>query len=60
VLDAASLPGVLETLSRAAAAESAAPPAVRRISLWDTTLAFWLLCAAFGIDWFLRRRWGMV
>ncbi len=60
VLDAASLPGLLETLSRAAAAESAAPPAVRRISLWDTTLCFWLLCAAFATDWFLRRRWGLV
>ncbi len=60
VLDAASLPGLLENLERAAAAESAAPPIVRRSSLWDTAQVFWLLCGLFGADWFLRRRWGLV
>ncbi|HUF64185.1 MAG TPA: hypothetical protein VMN36_19065 [Verrucomicrobiales bacterium] len=60
VLDAASLPGMLENLERAAAAESAAPPMVRRSSLWDRAQVFWLLCGLFGMDWFLRRRWGLV
>jgi hypothetical protein len=60
VLDEATLPGILDTLSRAAAAESSAPPALRRISIWDTAQVFWLLCGIFSIDWLLRRRWGLV
>ena len=60
VLDAASLGGLLETLTRAAAAQNAAPPIIRRHTLWDHAPFFWLLCSVFGTDWFLRRRWGLV
>ena len=60
VLDAASLGGLLETLTRAAAAQNAAPPIIRRHTLWDQAPFFWLLCSVFGTDWFLRRRWGLV
>lgn len=60
VLDAASLGGVIEGLTREAAAQNAAPPSLRRHSLWDKPPFFWLLCGVFGVDWFLRRRWGLV
>ena len=60
VLDAASLGGLIETLNRSAAAQNAAPPSLRRHTLWDQAPFFWLLCGVFGADWFLRRRWGLV
>ena len=60
VLDDASLGALLESLSRAADAERAAPPAVERISVWNDAGLFWLIFAVFGADWFLRRRWGLV
>ncbi len=59
VLNATSLREVLDTLQKTAALESAAPPLIRRSSLWDSSTVFFILAALFGIEWFLRRRWGL-
>lgn len=59
LLDPSSLPGLIESLQRAAIAESTAPPLLRRHSLWDTATVFLILAALFGVEWFLRRRWGL-
>jgi hypothetical protein len=36
-----------------------ATPKTRLVSLWDRAWVFWLIGALFGVDWFLRRRWGL-
>ncbi|HEX2749184.1 MAG TPA: hypothetical protein VHM91_14350, partial [Verrucomicrobiales bacterium] len=59
LLDAAALPGMIQTLERAAVAEATAPPVVRRKTIWDTARVFLLLAGLFGVEWFLRRRWGL-
>ena len=59
VLDLPSLKQMLETTERSAAAEANAPPIVRRRSAWDRMLVFYTLGALLGIEWFLRRRWGL-
>jgi hypothetical protein len=59
LLDSTSLPGLIESLQRAAIAESTAPPLLRRKSIWDTSRVFLLLAGLFGVEWFLRRRWGL-
>jgi len=59
LLDEASLPALLDSLQRSAIAESTAPPLLRRHSIWDTTKVFLLLAGLFGVEWFLRRRWGL-
>jgi hypothetical protein len=32
---------------------------VRLVSVWDRASIFYIICAAFGIDWYLRRKWGL-
>jgi hypothetical protein len=32
---------------------------VRLVSVWDKAWIFYIICAAFGIDWYLRRKWGL-
>lgn len=59
VLDEISLPKTLESLALAAAAESSAPPLLKRTSLWDNYSMFLILAGLFGSEWFLRRRWGL-
>ncbi len=59
VLDAAGLTELVKNLRSLAEADAAAPPIVRRWTLWDRRSVFWLLAAALGLDWFLRRRWGL-
>ena len=34
-------------------------PKIRLASLWDNHLYFYLLVFCLGLDWFLRRRWGL-
>ncbi len=34
-------------------------PKTRRVSLWDRTWFFYLAGLLFGVDWWLRRRWGL-
>ena len=36
-----------------------ATPKTRLVSLWDKAWTFWLIGLLFGVDWFLRRRWGL-
>lgn len=60
LLDPDGLKAAREQLARAAAAESEAPPLVERESLWDRGTVFYLFFAVLGLEWFLRRRWGMV
>lgn len=59
LLDAASLRETVAGLGRAAAAEADAPPIVRRRSCWDRAVFFYVLFGFLGVEWFLRRRWGM-
>lgn len=59
LVDPAAVPALIESLQRAAVAESTAPPLLRRHSIWDTRKVFLLLAALFGVEWFLRRRWGL-
>jgi len=40
-------------------AQVEATPNIKLISLWDQTWAFYWVGLLFGIDWFLRRRWGL-
>jgi len=60
VLDPDALHATLEQLSRAAVAESEAPPIIKRLSLWDKTWVFYLFFTILGAEWFLRRRWGLI
>jgi hypothetical protein len=32
---------------------------VRLVSVWDRAFIFYIICGAFGIDWYLRRKWGL-
>lgn len=32
---------------------------VKLVSVWDQASIFYIICAAFGIDWYLRRKWGL-
>jgi hypothetical protein len=32
---------------------------VRLVSVWDQAWIFYIICAAFGLDWYLRRKWGL-
>ena len=34
-------------------------PLKRHIPLWDNPRIYLLLCLIFGIEWHLRRRWGL-
>jgi hypothetical protein len=34
-------------------------PLVKRSSLWDRPLLFYLICLMLAADWYLRRRWGL-
>ncbi len=60
LLDAAGLREVIAGLDRVAVAESNAPPIVKRRSAWDRASFFYLLFALLGLEWFLRRRWGLL
>ena len=35
-------------------------PLVRRVPLWDKPWVFLLLCFCLALDWFFRRKWGLV
>ncbi|NNE94087.1 MAG: hypothetical protein HKN23_20765, partial [Verrucomicrobiales bacterium] len=60
VLDESTLKETVAQLSQAAVAEADAPPIIKRKSAWDRTLFFYLLFFLLGLEWFLRRRWGLV
>jgi hypothetical protein len=34
-------------------------PQTRLVPIWDKTGVFWFIGALLGMDWFLRRRWGL-
>lgn len=34
-------------------------PLVKRSSVWDHPLLFYVICALLGLDWYLRRKWGL-
>lgn len=36
-----------------------AAPTRKLTSAWDRVWVFWLIGALFGMDWYLRRRWGL-
>jgi hypothetical protein len=36
-----------------------ATPIRKLTSAWDRAWVFWLIGSLFGLDWFLRRRWGL-
>ncbi len=59
LLDPGSLRKTIAGLVRMAEAEANAPPITTRRTLWDRTLFFYLLFAILGLEWALRRRWGL-
>ncbi|MFN0129955.1 MAG: hypothetical protein ACKV19_25095 [Verrucomicrobiales bacterium] len=58
-LELATLPDAVNALRQSAIAEAQTPPMIRRTSLWDKPHVFYLLCALLGLEWTLRRRWGL-
>lgn len=49
-------PAVLQSVKSAPDTRS---PQSRKVSIWDSAWLFWLIGGLFGLDWFLRRRWGL-
>ncbi len=39
--------------------QSSAPPQIRRTSAWDRAWIFYGIGLLFGVDWYLRRKWGL-
>ena len=39
--------------------ESDVQPKVKYASLWDRVWVFYVICGTFGLDWYLRRKWGL-
>jgi hypothetical protein len=37
-----------------------ATPIRKLTSVWDRVWVFWVIGLLFGVDWYLRRRWGLV
>lgn len=60
LLNESTLSEVIAELSRAAVAESEAPPIVKHKTIWDRVSFFYLLFFLLGLEWFFRRRWGLV
>ena len=56
VLAPDELKSMVETLQRPPADLR---PKTRLISLWDRASVFYLVCFALGLDWYLRRKWGL-
>lgn len=59
LLDPAALRDTVAALRETAATEANTPPRIRRTPLWDRPAFFWLLCSLLGLEWYLRRRWGL-
>lgn len=59
LLDASSLKATIAELAKVAEAEADAPSIVRRRTLWDRTIFFYVLFGILGLEWALRRRWGL-
>ena len=59
LLDPGGLKKAIAELARAAEAESNAPPIITRRTLWDRAGIFYLLFLLLGLEWALRRRWGL-
>ena len=60
LLNETTLADTIKELSQAAVAEADAPPIVKHITIWDQAKFFYLLFALLGLEWFFRRRWGLV
>lgn len=56
VLAPAELPGALIAV-RSGQPDQA--PLTRLVTLWDRAWVYWLLAGVLGLEWFLRRRWGL-
>ncbi len=52
------LPSLLEELSRAA--EKLQVEMQTKHTLWDTWPFFFLFVALLGVEWYLRKKWGLV
>ena len=59
LLNPGDLKKTISELAGAAEAESNAPPIVTRRTLWDRAGFFYILFALLGLEWALRRRWGL-
>ena len=57
VIDAAELKKLLVTFSQKPRASG--DDQIRLVPIWDTAGFFYLVCLFFGVDWLLRRRWGL-
>lgn len=56
MLDPSEISGVVENLFRDSTEQA---PLTRRIPLWDSPWIYCLLGFLLGIEWYLRRRWGL-
>jgi hypothetical protein len=53
-------PGELDQLLTQLNNEKVDATPIRKLtSAWDRAWVFWLIGSLFGLDWFLRRRWGL-
>lgn len=57
LLDPAELGPMLRDLLREAAEQA---PLTRRVSLWDRPWVFLLVSLLLAVDWYARRRWGLI
>jgi len=56
LIDAAELPKLIKELNTEKTEQS--PQTIVR-PVWNVTWVFYLAGLLFGLDWFLRRRWGL-
>jgi hypothetical protein len=49
----------LGSLANPKRVEASVKPKFKTTSLWDRGSVFYLICGFLGLDWYLRRRWGL-
>jgi hypothetical protein len=57
MIDASEIGGLVADLLRDSHEQD---PLVRQVPLWDKPWVFLLLCFCLALDWFYRRKWGLV
>ena len=56
MLDPSEISKVVDDLLRGTAEQA---PLIRRVPLWDRPWIYVLLCSLLGVEWYIRRRWGL-
>jgi hypothetical protein len=56
MLDPSEIAKVVDDLLRGSSEQA---PLIRRVPLWDKPWIYVLLCFLLGVEWYIRRRWGL-